>query len=73
MCKFNVDKQIPINKQHRSGSYEEQPLLFSSVHLILCCTDSPIGKPSVARTNIEKILETGYVHCIGVNRGKDTE
>jgi len=36
MIKFNNNKQITINKQHRLGSHEEQPLLFSLVHLILC-------------------------------------
>ena len=71
MCNFNISKQIPINKQHKLGSYEEQPLLFSLAHLILCCTDAPIGAPSLARPFIEKIPETGYDHSIGVNRGKD--
>lgn len=36
MVKFNNSKQLTINKQHRLGSHEEQPLLFSLVHLILC-------------------------------------
>ena len=36
MFNFNNSKQITINKQHRLGSHEEQPLLFSLVHLILC-------------------------------------
>jgi len=36
MIKCNNSKQITINKQHRLGSHEEQPLLFSLVHLILC-------------------------------------
>jgi len=38
MIKYNNSKQITINKQHRLGSHEEQPLLFSLVHLILCYT-----------------------------------
>lgn len=33
---LNNSKQITINKQHKLGSHEEQPLLFSLVHLILC-------------------------------------
>jgi hypothetical protein len=36
MIKFNNSKQIIINKQHRLGSHEKQPLLFSLAHLILC-------------------------------------
>jgi len=28
MIKFNNNKQITINKQHRLGSHEEQPLFF---------------------------------------------
>ena len=36
MIKFNNSKQIIFNKQHSLGSHKEQPLLFSSVHLILC-------------------------------------
>lgn len=36
MIKFSNSKQITINKQQRLGSHEEQPLLFSLVHLILC-------------------------------------
>ncbi len=36
MIKFMNNKQLTINDQHRSGSQEEQPLLFSLVHLILC-------------------------------------
>jgi len=32
MLKFNNTKQLTINKQHRLGSHEEQPLLFSLVH-----------------------------------------
>jgi hypothetical protein len=36
MCNFNNSKQITINEQHRLGSHEKQPLLFSLVHLILC-------------------------------------
>ena len=36
MRKFNNSKQIIIKLQHRLGSHEEQPLLFSLVHLILC-------------------------------------
>jgi hypothetical protein len=36
MIKFNNSKQITINKKNRLGSYEEQPLLNSLVHLILC-------------------------------------
>ena len=36
MIKFNASKQITFNKQHRLGSHEEQSLLFSLVHLILC-------------------------------------
>ena len=36
MFKFINDKQLIINKLHRLGSYEEQPLLFPLVHLILC-------------------------------------
>jgi len=36
MIKSNNSKQITINKQQRLGSHEEQPLLFSLVHLILC-------------------------------------
>jgi len=39
MIKFNNNKQITINKQHRLGSHEEQPLLFSLAHLILCYGD----------------------------------
>jgi len=38
MIKFNISKQIIFNNQHILGSYEEQPLLFSLVHLILCYT-----------------------------------
>jgi hypothetical protein len=34
--RFNNNKQLTINKQHRLGSHEEQLLLFSLVHLILC-------------------------------------
>ena len=30
------NKQLKINKQHGLGSYDEQLLLFSLVHLILC-------------------------------------
>ena len=36
MIKFNASKQITFNKQHRLGGHEEEPLLFSLVHLILC-------------------------------------
>jgi hypothetical protein len=36
MIKFNNSKEITINRQHRLGSHEKQPLLFSLVHLILC-------------------------------------
>jgi len=36
MIKFNNSKKITINRQHRLGSHEKQPLLFSLVHLILC-------------------------------------
>ncbi len=36
MIIFNNSKQITFNQQHRLGSHEEQPLLFSLVHLILC-------------------------------------
>jgi hypothetical protein len=36
MIKVNNSKQLTINKQHRIGSYDEQPLLFSLVHIILC-------------------------------------
>ena len=38
MIKINNGKHLKNNKQHRLGSHEEQPLLFSFVHLILCCT-----------------------------------
>jgi len=30
------NKQLTINERHGLGSREEQPLLFSLVHLILC-------------------------------------
>ncbi len=40
MFNFNNSKQTPINKKHRLGSHEEQPLLFSLVHLILCLLDA---------------------------------
>ena len=36
MTKLFNNKQIIVNKQQRLGSHEEQPLLFSLVHLILC-------------------------------------
>jgi len=36
MLKFNNSSQLTIKRQHRLGSHEEQPLLFSLVHLILC-------------------------------------
>jgi len=36
MIKHNNSNKLTINKQHRLGSHEEQPLLFSLVHLILC-------------------------------------
>ena len=36
MNKFMNNKQLKINKQHGLGSYDEQLLLFSLVHLILC-------------------------------------
>jgi hypothetical protein len=36
MSKINNNKQLKIKGQHRLGSPEEQPLLFSLVHLILC-------------------------------------
>jgi hypothetical protein len=36
MIKLKISKQLAINKQHRLGSHEEQLLLFSLVHLILC-------------------------------------
>lgn len=36
MIKFNNSKQITMNKQQRLVSHDEQPLLFSLVHLILC-------------------------------------
>lgn len=36
MIKFNNNKQLTINKQHRLGSHGEQPLQFPLVHLILC-------------------------------------
>ena len=36
MIRFNNNKQIKISEQHILGSHEEQPLLFSLVHLILC-------------------------------------
>ncbi len=36
MIKFNNSKQITVNMQQRLGSHEEQPSLFSLVHLILC-------------------------------------
>jgi len=39
MIKFYNSKQITINKQQRLGSHEEQPLVFSLVHLILCCAN----------------------------------
>ena len=36
MFKHNNGMQITINKPQRLGSHEEQPLLISLVHLILC-------------------------------------
>lgn len=36
MIKFNNSKQITIKKQQILGSHEEQALLNSLVHLILC-------------------------------------
>ena len=35
MIIFNNSKQITFNKQLRLGNLEEQPMLFSLVHLIL--------------------------------------
>ena len=40
MCKLTNNKQLTDNRQHRIGSHEEQPLLFSLVHLILCLRDN---------------------------------
>jgi hypothetical protein len=36
MLKFSNNKQFKNNKRHSIGSYREQPLFFSLVHLILC-------------------------------------
>ncbi len=36
MCNINNNKQLKIKGQHRLGVPEEQPLVFSLVHLILC-------------------------------------
>jgi hypothetical protein len=36
MNNFINNKQLIINKRHRLGSNEKQPLLFLLVHLILC-------------------------------------
>jgi len=36
VIKFMNNKQLTIKKRHRLGSLEEQLLLFSLVHLILC-------------------------------------
>ena len=36
MCKINSNKQLIIKGQHGLGGHEEQPLIFSLVHLILC-------------------------------------
>jgi hypothetical protein len=35
MIRFNNNKQLIINKQHKLGSHEEQPLLFSLINLVL--------------------------------------
>jgi len=35
VCKLTNNKQITNNRQHRIGSHEEQPLLFSLVYLTL--------------------------------------
>ena len=40
MCKLTNNKQLTDNRQHRIDSHEEQPLLFSLVHLILCSRDN---------------------------------
>jgi len=36
MIKFTNNKPFTIHERHGSGNHEEQLLLFSFVHLILC-------------------------------------
>ena len=36
MIKYDNIEELIINKQHKLGSHEKQPLLFSLVHIILC-------------------------------------
>jgi len=40
VIKFINNKQLTINERNRLGSREEQPLLFSLVHLILGYVDA---------------------------------
>ncbi len=51
MIKFNNSKQITVNKQQRLGNYEEQPLLFLLVNLILCSRGraASAGIPPISR------------------------